>query len=308
MPTLRIKNMLPEGERFTLSVDGVPQTGTVFSVPESFRLRIEQYRLSTSAEGTAGMLGTFLTTLALGGRKEWGSELSSPYYAIWEGTCQMRRDGEIELWLKEEGMEASFAPWSDTVSFLDVESRTGGRDPVQVGHWALMNAPFLLFASAICLFLIFGVGVYGIDPTQEQGLWIPKIIFLVFPLCMLLNVWKNALRPFLKRKNVDWMKRAGRRLAVQGLVTAALAGAAVFEICALWVFGFTPAMFTCFPAAVLLILHLLATTNFLEGARRSGIRGEELESRLRWMCRLRVAACVSFAAIVLGLILPLAGR
>lgn len=110
MPTLRIKNMLPEGERFTLSVDGVPQTGTVFSVPERFRLRIEQYRLSTSAEGTVGMLGTFLTTLALGGRAEWGSELSSPYYAVWEGTCEMRWDGEIELWLKEEGMEASFAP------------------------------------------------------------------------------------------------------------------------------------------------------------------------------------------------------
>lgn len=306
MPTLHIRNMLPAGEKVILSIDGEPQTGTILSVPESFCLRLEQYRISSSAKGVAGMVGQFLSVLAFGGGAEWGEELSSPFYAVWEGTCQMSGDGEIELWLKEEGMEVNFVPWSDTVSFRDVRHQTGGRNPVEIGRWALMTAPLLLFVSTICLILMFFA--FWIDTTQDLTLWIPRLVFLIFPAYGLKHIWSSTLRPFMKQKSVDWEKRAKRRLTIQLVVLVVMAGAAVFEILSFWVFDFEPATITCFPATVLLIIHLLATVDFEGQAQRGGIRSEELEIRLRWIRELRLGVCAAFAVIILVLIVEMVRR
>jgi len=306
MPVLRIKNMLPDGEKFTLSVDGVPQAGTSFTVPETFRLRIEQYRLSTSGAAAAGALGAVLAVFAAGGRAGWGSEAASPYYAVWEGTCLMLQDGEIELWLREEGREVRFEPRSRTVSFQSVDSRTEGREPSRLGRWAVINVPPLLFLSAICLVLFFGAGVFGIDPSQDSTLWVLKSVFLIFPPYMLFHVWKSALRPFLKKEEIPLEDRMPRRLAVQAAVTALLAGAAAFEILSFWVLDFPPAMLTAFPATAVLIAHLSATGSFLDQIRRSGVRDGALEAGIRRSRGLRAAACAAYAVIVLALILKLA--
>ena len=304
MPMLRIRNKLPTGEMVTLSIDGVPQTETSIFVPETFRMKIEQYRISCSGKSTAVVVGTVLAVLVLGGKASWGNEMSSPYYAIWEGTCQMEEDGEIEIWLREDGVEVNFVPWSETVIFEDVESRTGGRDPAQIGRWALMNLPPALFVSIICLILFFTVGVFGIDASQEKALWIFKLVFLIYPPYMLFSLWKSALRPLLGAKRIDWEKRMTHRLVIQIIVVTVLAGAAVFEILSIWVFHSIEAIVTIFPATALLIIHLTAVTHTLEQAERSGIRSESLEKKLKWSRRLRIAACVSVAVIALAWIAP----
>lgn len=79
----------------------------------------------------------------------------------------MEEDGEIELWLREDGVEVTFVPWSETVIFEEVESRMGGRDPEQIGRWAILMTPFLLFGTVVCLILFFGAGVFGIDTSQD---------------------------------------------------------------------------------------------------------------------------------------------
>lgn len=290
MPVLNIRNKLPAGEKYLLFIDGVQQVGTTLAVPETFCMRIEQYRISCSKKDTAETLGTMLTVLAVGGRASWGNEASSPYFAVWEGICQMSQDGEIELWLHEEGVNVNFVPWSGTVSFEVTEDRTGGRDPSQVGRWALMMAPLLLFSSFVCLVMFFAAGVFGIDPAQDVVLWVFKLTFLFTPLYSLFHIWKSVLRPFLGQKKTNWEKRMSRRLVVQIVVVTLLAGAAVFEVVSLYVFAFVPATFTIFPATVVLIIHLHGTTNVLEQAERSGIRSEALEPQAEGRC-LRARCC-----------------
>lgn len=309
MPMLRIRNKLPAGERFTISIDGMFQVGTAFAVPETFRMKIEQYRISTSRKDTAEMLGTILTVLLTGGRASWGNESSSPFYAVWEGTCQMEEDGEIEIWLREDGVEVSFVPWSETVIFEDVESRTGGRDPAQLGRWALMNLPLAIFVSGIALFLLLGAGIfdafrfYRFCQSQEDitFMWVSKIIFTVIPAYGLFHIWSGILQPFQTKKRIDWEKRMSRRLVIQIIVVTVLVGAAVFEILSFWLFDFEPAMITILPASVLLIIHLARTTDILEQVERSGVRSEALEKKLKWSRRLRIAACVCVAVIALAL-------
>ena len=307
MPMLRIRNKLPAGERAILSIDGANKIETTFWVPDTFRMKIEQYRISTAKKDTAETIGTALTALLLGGKARWGNEMASPFYAVWEGTCQMEEDGEIELWLREDGVEVSFVPWNETVIFEEVESRTGGRDPAKIGRWALISFPPAIFVSGIALFLLLGAGIFnafGFYQSQEEFLWIPKTIFTIVPAYGLFHIWSGILHPFLPKKGIDWEKRMSRRLAIQITVVTLLVGGAVFEILSLWVFHFEPAMITIFPAAVLLIIHLAGTTDILEQAERSGVRSEAMEKKLKWSRRLRIAACGSFAIIVLAPIIP----
>lgn len=58
-----VQKQIACGENVTLSIDGVPQTETSIYVPETFRMRIEQYRISSSGKSTAGVVGTVLAVL-----------------------------------------------------------------------------------------------------------------------------------------------------------------------------------------------------------------------------------------------------
>lgn len=306
MPTLKINSMLPSNEQFTVRIDGVPCKGDCVPVQKSFHIQIEQFRGSASNVYMKKHFISLISVFITGGRYSAGAELASPYRAVWNADCDLIGDGEITIWLRDQGQDVHFEIQGKNITFTNLLSETTVTRAEKL-RWFLGMLPFLMLISVPFLllpYLMLAVEFSSGDDFPKAVEYIIEGIFIFLPLSALIYVWGSFIRKItLNAKGIGKDISVSRHnkikfLTALQIMTLILFSATAFcEAIALFVFHCGEFVFATFLATVVLIIHLIITTNMLETLERTGVVPKEVYRKIEKIKKLKTAVLLAYAAI-----------
>lgn len=306
MQTLKINSMLPSDEQFTVRIDGVPIRGDCIPVQKSFHLQIEQFRGSASIEYIKKHFISLLFVFIAGGRYYMGAEMASPYRAVWNADCDLIGDGEITIWLRDQGQDVQFEVQGKNITFTNLLSETivTGAEKLR---WFLGILPFLMLISVPLLLLpclMLTVGFSSGDNLPKVVEYVIKGIFIFLPLSALICVWGKSIRKITlnakgrgKDISVSRQNKIKFLTALQIITIILFSAIAFCEAIALFVFHYGEFVFAIFLATAVLIINLIITINMLEALERSGVVSQEVYRRIEKIKKLEMCVLLVYAVI-----------